>query len=68
MKLTLEAPLPTTSTSHAPAAEALIEVEIVVPEAAVFVATGVGDACTAPVSDVEPAIALVTVPVKRTRT
>jgi hypothetical protein len=68
VKLTPEAPLPTTSTSHAPAAGALTAVEIVVPEAAVFVATGVGAACTAPETEVEPAIALVTVPVKRTLT
>ncbi len=45
-----------------------MEVETVVPEATVFVATGVGAACTTPKTEVEPAMALVTVPVKRTRT
>lgn len=68
MKLTPEAPLPTTSTSKPPAAEPLSEVEMVVADAAVFVADEAGPDCTAPDTDVEPAMALETVPAKRTRT
>lgn len=68
MKLTLEAPLPTTSTSNPPAAEPLSEVEMVAPEATVLAADEAGADCTAPDTEVEPAIALETVPAKRTRT
>jgi hypothetical protein len=46
----------------------LSEVEMLVPEPAVFVATTVGADCVTPRSDVEPATALETVPAKRTRT